>query len=197
MTITNSVLRPGFHMIANAGQDVVRAGMLGNVGDTLSYGIKARANGKRPVKSAGSTTYYLVSITNKADVLKGVKPIVEDVGPYVFSSYTRHFRLKKDATVSHPTPDQLKIVPAAFTFVVLLSRFECAEKRMLAHDRNLSCHCTKFKLDQLLSPYRKRRCSLRVLPTTFMRRITLVEVRVLRRRRGQTSANAWTGRYVT
>ena len=100
MTVANSVLIPATYAVANALIDASRLIAVGNTGSTPSYGQKARVGGVRPTKSMGTTYYYLVSITNKADVLKGVKPIVEDVGPYAFSSYSRLFRITRVASVS-------------------------------------------------------------------------------------------------
>ena len=100
VVVFQNTLQPGTYAVFNALVDVVRVASLTNAGDTLDYGTKARPQGARPEYSAMRTNYFLVSITNKADVLKGVKPIVEDVGPYAFSSYTRLFRIKKESTVS-------------------------------------------------------------------------------------------------
>lgn len=142
MTVANSILIPATYVVANAVIDASRLIAVGNTGDTPSYGQKARAGGVRPTKSMGTTYYYLVSITNKADVLKGVKPIVEDVGPYAFSSYSRLFRVKRTASTK-------TVKTSSLTYYVYEKDYSCAGLKAPKATRTDLRKCSDWKTDTI------------------------------------------------
>jgi hypothetical protein len=135
-------LRPMAFGVANAFIDLARTAILYN--DGTGMGTKARQGGKRPLKSGFMQSYYLVTITNKADVLKGLKPIVKDVGPYAFSEYSRNFRVKKSATAKTVTTSSL-------TYYVYESTYSCAlsEEGLATTKRDDLQVCVNWKTDTI------------------------------------------------